>query len=252
MNKKNKGFILNILALSTLSVMLYLVHFIFFKELAATIATIITSLAFAPIQIIFDSLVIDKIMEIRENAKKAKKINMVIGSFYNVIGNDILAMLVKSDPDNPSIKLIAKVSKKCCEDDFFKLKNDLMEYDFKIDINQLNLDELKEILEMNNSFLIDLMISSVIDEDEEFSRMVMAIVHLRDEFATRSNNSALKEYEKLHIKSDVEKAYRLLSYQWVDYMKYLKEFYMQLFVKALIQSPFDDRSNWEKDSEFLD
>lgn len=250
MNKQRKGYILSIIFLSSVSTMLYLIHFIFFKEPIDTIANIITSLAFAPIQMIFDLLVIDKIMEIRENAKKAKKINMIIGSFYNVIGNDILTMLVKADPDNPSIKSMARVSKHCCEEDFWQLKNDLMNYDFKIDINELNLNDLNLILEKNKNFLIDLMISSVIDEDEEFSIMVMAVVHLRDEFATRRSNG-LEEYEVLHIKKDVENAYRLLTYQWVDYMKHLKEFYMQLFAKALIQSPFDDRSNLEKDKEFL-
>lgn len=252
MNKQKKSIIINILTLAGISTFLYGLHYIFFDQPFITLGAVLSSLAFAPIQIIFDTLVIDRIMEKRENIKKAKKINMIIGSFYNVVGNDILELMVRSDPDNPSIKSMTRVSKKCCDEDFLKLKSDLMEYNFKVDITEINLEKLKVILDNNNKFFIDLMISSVVDEDEEFSRMIMAVVHLRDELETRVYDRELQEYERRHIKRDIENAYRLLTYQWVDYMKHLKVFYTQLFIKALILSPFDDRSSYEKDDEFLD
>lgn len=251
MNIKKRSIIINTIILFFISCCLYLFHFIFFREILSTISAIIISLAFIPVQMIFDTLVIDNIMERREKSKREKKINMIVGSFYNILGNELLSFLVDVDPDNPSIKSLTKVSKGCCDDDFCNLKYDLLEYDFKINIEEIDLERLKDILLKNNSFLVDLMISSVIDEDEEFSKMIMSVAHLRDELTSRMKNKSLYEYEFIHIKADIEYSYKLLTNQWVDYMKHLKKFYKELFIKALIESPFDDRSKIDKDREYL-
>ena len=61
----------------------------------------------------------------------------------------------------------------------------------------------------------------------------------------------MEDYEKEHIKQDIDIVYRLLARRWVNYMYHLKEFYPQLFVKALINSPFDNRDYKVKDREIL-
>ena len=41
-------------------------------------------------------------------------------------------------------------------------------------------------------------------------------------------------------------AYKYLTIEWAEYMKYLSEEYPVLYCKALINNPFDTRSKREK------
>ena len=43
-------------------------------------------------------------------------------------------------------------------------------------------------------------------------------------------------------------AYKYLTIEWAEYMKYLSEEYPVLYCKALINNPFDTRSKSEKDN----
>ena len=54
-----------------------------------------------------------------------------------------------------------------------------------------------------------------------------------------------------HIEKDIMLAYKYLTIEWAEYMKYLSEEYPVLYCKALINNPFDTRSKGEKDKCYL-
>jgi voltage-gated potassium channel len=75
-------------------------------------------------------------------------------------------------------------------------------------------------------------------ENETFTRLLWAVVHLRDELAARSSLTDLPETDISHLANDVKRAYSLLTGQWIHYMQYLKTHYPFLFSLALRTNPF--------------
>ena len=115
---------------------------------------------------------------------------------------------------------------------------------------QIDLNLIKEIINNNKDLLLTLSTNSCIIENEDFAKMLMSILHLKEELATRYNVK-MEDYELQHFKSDIETCYRLLTLEWVQYMKFLSNKYPFLFTKALINNPFDTRCKKEKDTVYL-
>lgn len=69
-----------------------------------------------------------------------------------------------------------------------------------------------------------------------------ALFHLYGEVITRRRITYLSYQD---IVGDIERAYALLAYEWVIYMKYLQNEYPYLFYTALIHNPCDDREREE-------
>lgn len=75
-------------------------------------------------------------------------------------------------------------------------------------------------------------------ENEAFSELLWATVHLRDELVARTSLEDLPETDLDHIIIDIHRAYSQLTRQWLDYMLYLKNRYPFLFSLTLRTNSF--------------
>ena len=66
-----------------------------------------------------------------------------------------------------------------------------------------------------------------------------AVFHLTEELASRADLNHLDDADYDHFKSDIERAYRLLIFEWLTYMIHLKGDYPFLFSFAARTNPFD-------------
>ena len=117
-------------------------------------------------------------------------------------------------------------------------------------INKVSLEDIRKNLDANKDLLISLIANENLIEHETFTEMLMSIMHLREELNTRLSMD-MQEYELEHIEKDIMLAYKYLTIEWAEYMKYLSEEYPVLYCKALINNPFDTRSKSEKDKCYL-
>lgn len=252
MYKKINGSIVLSTGLLIISMIIYAIHYIIFGHAEDTISGIILSLGYVPLGMIYEILILDKILEAREKIKSTNKINMLMGSFYHEIGNRILNLIVEGDRSIKEVQVYTQVSLLWEADQFQTLSEVLTSYKCDLDIDNINLDEINNMLDLESKFLLSLITNPMLDEYEDFGNMIMSLLHLRDELQSRFYNKMLMDYEKIHIRNDICRVYRHLLLQWVDYMKHLKDVYPELYVKALINSPFDSRDSEEKDREFLE
>jgi hypothetical protein len=80
-------------------------------------------------------------------------------------------------------------------------------------------------------------------EHETFTKLLWAIFHLLEELAYRDDFRSLPKEDYGHLAYDIKRAYVLLSQQWLDYMKHLKENYPFLFHLAMRTNPFDQNAS---------
>jgi hypothetical protein len=75
-------------------------------------------------------------------------------------------------------------------------------------------------------------------EHEAFTELLWAVVHLRDELVSRESLKDLPATDISHLANDVNRAYNMLTRQWIEYMQFLKNRYPFLFSLALRTNPF--------------
>ena len=79
----------------------------------------------------------------------------------------------------------------------------------------------------------------VLFEHAPFTELLRAIFHLTEELESRDHLIDLPENDYAHLAGDIQRAYMLLMFQWLDYMKYLMNRYPYLFSLAMRKNPFD-------------
>jgi len=176
-----------------------------------------------------------------QNRIRRHRLNMLIGVFYTEIGNRLLRIVTRYDPEIDTIRQEFFVHDEYTEVEFNQLRRRLRHYDFTISPDRIDLDELLVFLKEKGDLLIRELENPDLIEHENFTELLWAVVHLRDELLSRDSLSGLPESDMAHLANDVVRIYRLLTLQWINYMQYLKGAYPFLFSLALRTNPFVEK-----------
>ncbi|MDU2491294.1 MAG: hypothetical protein E7D27_12030 [Clostridium celatum] len=251
MKRRTKETILIGSGLVLLSVILHYIHVLIFKDVHHTMIFLVADIAFIPLEVFFTTIVIDKMIERREKEHLLEKLNMLIGLFYTELGTKLLFDIVKGDAHGVMANHRTITSDTWCDKSFAKLHEDILQYDYEINIDKINLKDIRKRLDNNKDLLINLISNGSLLEHETFTEMLMTIMHLKEELDTRYCED-IEEYEIKHIEKDLMDVYKYLTIEWAEYMKYLSRNYPSLYCKALINNPFDNRDKKVKDKYFLE
>ncbi len=242
MKLKHEKMIMAIL-LVCMSVVLYFVHFAVFKDQHHIFIYLLGDIAFLPVEIVFVSLIFEKIIEDKEKKSTLRKLNMLIGVFFSEIGNRLLVILTNSDNDIAVIKDKLVFTNSWKKKDFENGINIIDRY--KADVEDIDLDELRTFLGQNRDFMLKIIENPTLLEHEVFSELMMALFHLQEELVNRNDVGHLTENDIAHIKNDIARVYGMLLKDWLLYVQHLKNEYPYLFSFALRTNPFDDNANIE-------
>jgi voltage-gated potassium channel len=176
-----------------------------------------------------------------QNRIHRHRLNMLIGVFYTEIGNRLLRILTRFDPEIDTIRQEFFVHDEYTEVEFNQLRRRLRRYDFTISPEKVDLYELLEFLKEKGDLLVRELENPDLVEREYFTELLWAVVHLRDELLSRESLAGLPESDMAHLANDVVRIYRLLTLQWTNYLQYLKGAYPFLFSLALRTNPFVEK-----------
>ncbi|WP_195938799.1 hypothetical protein [Romboutsia sp. 1001713B170131_170501_G6] len=234
-----------------LSLFLHYIHYLVFKDAHHTLIFLFADIAFIPMEVFFTTLFIDKLLEKRERAHIVEKLSLLIGVFFTEVGTKLLNQFTIGDKNINNIRNMVDLDKLINDADYFKnIKLVTSKYDYKIDLNNIDLTVIKNSLHESKNLLVILISNEYLHDHETFTETIMALFHLKEEIDTRYNLD-IQEYEKEHLESDISQVYRYLTYMWCHYINYLSYNYPSLYIKALINNPFDTRSKKEKDGVYL-
>ena len=179
----------------------------------------------------------------REQRSHMQKLNMVIGVFFSEVGKELLIVFSDADPNIQNIRKKLIVDGQWNNQNFFTVSGRLKKHEYKITIHNIDLPQLKSFLVSKRDFLVGLLESPSLLEHELFTDLLWAVFHLTEELAYRDDFSLSPKSDLMHIATDIQRAYHFLVYQWLEYMKHLKEHYPYLFSLAMRTNPFDQEAS---------
>jgi voltage-gated potassium channel len=175
----------------------------------------------------------------REIEGLMKKLNMVVGVFYSEIGINLMNLFSQSDREVEKIRSDLLVSADWTDKQFKTAVDDLKKYDFSIEIELIDLEALKDFICDKRDFLVRLLENPILLEHQSFTDLLLAVFHFMEELAYRDDVKTIPKSDRNHLTNDINRAYQLLTNEWLDYMRHLKSNYPFLFHLAMRTNPFD-------------
>lgn len=231
------------IGLVTLSLAMLTAHYLIFQDSYHLFIFFIGDLAFIPIEVLIVTLIIDQMLESRERQRRMEKLNMVIGTFFSIIGTPLLAQLVRADTSIGSVKERLVIGADWHNEMFKDVQTCLENHSCSIAVDHVDMQTLRNFLVSHEEFLLRLVENPMVFEHETFTDLILAINHLTEEVKARDDLSALPLSDTNHLANDIRRVYSQLIPQWLKYMEYLRNHYPYLFSLAIRKNPFDDSAS---------
>jgi hypothetical protein len=175
-----------------------------------------------------------------ERRKRLDKLNLVIGAFFAEVGNELLALLARTDPRVGEVRRDLLVSGAWSDAQFAAVAGRVGAHEFEVDAAALDFPHLRDFLAARRGFLLRLLENPTLAEHELFTDLLLAVFHLGEEVHHRRELRDLPATDLAHLAGDVRRCYGLLVHQWLEYLRYLRTSYPYLFSLAVRTNPFDE------------
>ncbi len=226
------------LFLTALSALLYFVHYLTFRDSHHIFIYMLGDIAFVPMEVLLVTLIIHKIIDEREKKRKLEKLNMILGVFFSEMGTRLLSIISVLDKNPAPMKKDLAIKQDWSEKTFKEVSKKIGTFSYAVNINDVDMKEFETFLHSNRGFLIKLLENPALLEHDTFTDLLRALFHLDDEFAAR-NLDTMTAQDKEHVATDIKRVYKLLVFEWLSYMKYLKSRHPYYFLFAVKTSPFN-------------
>jgi hypothetical protein len=231
------------LSLVILAGILHLIHYFIFRDARQLLFYMVDDIAFIPIQVLLVTFIVNGFLNIREKRAKMQKLNMVIGTFFSVVGTRLLASLSTFNPNINELSELLGITGKWDNERFAQVSKQLKTYEYVIEKQNGDLQELKIFLIGERNFLLGLLANPNLLEHNRFTDLLWAVFHLMEELAFQNDITQISDKDQIHILVDIKRAYTLLIYQWLEYMKHLNDNYPYLFALAIKTNPFNQNAS---------
>lgn len=227
-------------ALIVTSLLLFTLHFAFYRDLQHICFWTLTDLAFLPLSVLVTTLFINRLLQYRDRALRLDKRNMLSGVFFSSLGNNLLARFSGWDSG------VDRLQQVFGNPESWRGKMDdrraavlLRGHAFDVEPTRAGLQTMRGLFADKTDFLIRLLENPNLMEHESFTDLLLAVLHVSEELAARPDVTAIPDADLKHLAGDTKRAYALLVREWAVHLGYLKTSYPYLFSLAVRTNPFD-------------
>ena len=225
------------LVLVTVSLAIYVTHYVVFGDANLIFSSVILALGYAPIWVILITLILNQSLARREKEARLSKLNMLIGCFFSECGTVLMKTLPDFDPNREKLGQYLTLTDQWSKKEFMAAHKYVRTFNYSITINVDKLDELKRFLIEKRAFLLWLLDNPSLLEHESFSDLMMAVFHLTDELSYRDDLKNLPDTDYAHLITDIKRVYSSLMPEWIEYMQYQKSSYPYFYSLSMRINP---------------
>jgi len=223
-----------------LAVILHSVHFLIFGHLEHMLSFLGKKIAFVPLEVLFITLIVHQLLTRHERSVLVRKMNMLVGSFFSEVGNDLLARLNSAHRVDTEERERFRIDRSWSDKDFDRAIKAVESVEPESRIDEDSLEAMRQILEPKREFLLLLLGNPNLLEHEPFTDMLWSVFHLMEELTRRDDLHTLPRSDLNHLARDAGRAYSRLLVEWIRYLKHLKDDYPYLYSLELRINPFDE------------
>lgn len=229
-------------------IVIYGSNILILKDPEHVISYIWTHLGFIPVDILIVAFVLDEIISKKEKEAMMEKLDMIMSTFFSEIGNELIGQFSSVNQykaDTNDLESIKNWTDKDYENKLKEIKN--VNIPFKADVAPQDREEyltnIRNILIEKREFIVGLINNPNLLEKEEFSELLIAILHLDEELEHRPDLSKVSDIDFNHLNGDMERIYNKLVHEWIYYLKYLNKHYPYMIALIVRTNPFDDNAD---------
>ena len=145
------------LFLIVLSALFYLIHYALFRDSHHIFIYLLGDIAFVPIEVLLVTLIIHRVLSVREKRSMLEKLNMVIGAFFSEAGAELLWRFASFDPHSDRMRETLTVTNDWLVQEFSIAGKRIKDYDYRIECQKGNLVDLRSFLMERRTFLLRLL-----------------------------------------------------------------------------------------------
>lgn len=228
-----------------LSVLLYVAHYLVFKDAHHIFIYLLGDIAFVPISVLLVTLILEHLLEKKQKENRMHKLNMVLSAFFSEVGDGLIRKLDLFRQKNRDLNEHLQISNGWTGNDFRNARAFLSRFDCPTNASEVNLEDLYDYLKIRRPFLLTLLENPNLLEHDRMTDMLWAIFHLTEELTARKTLQTLGPKDLEHLSGDIKRVYLLVIREWVGYMQHLGKDYPFLFSLALRTNPFNPQARAE-------
>jgi hypothetical protein len=227
------------------SVLTYIIQVAFFHRPDDTMFYMLQDIAFVPIQVLLVTIIVTELINWSNRQAMMGKLNMVIGAFFSEMGTDLLRTLSSYDLNNEEFRRKLQGGLGFSDSEYRELRNSVDGHKYKISSEGRDMEFLKGFLAANRPCVMRLLENPNLLEHETFTELLWAVSHLTEELAYRVNVRDLTGTDRAHLEGDIQRAYSLLTSEWLAYVRHLRKEYPYIFSLVVRINPFDPHASPE-------
>ena len=227
-------------ALVLASVVLFVAHYLIFRDARNLFFYLLHGLALVPLEVLIVGVVLERLVSVREKRALRHKLNMVVGAFFSELGTPLLAELLPAMEAAAEIKQRLHLKASWKKDDFARARRFAHDLQGEIDLSAIDREALRAHLVEQRTFVLRLLENPNLMEHERFTDLLWALLHLQEELEARVSLADLIPADEAHLEVDTRRAYTALLSEWLLYVEHLKADYPYLFSLVVRTHPFQD------------
>lgn len=200
---------------------------------------LVDDVGFLFLQVLLVTVFIDRMIQRRERAEIAQKLNMIIGSFFSELGTDVLGLMSTAETTAEADKASLVPHGDWGAAEYRAARARFESHDPTFELRGDHLTALRERLSAEKSYMLGLLANQALLEHGEFTDLMWALTHVAEELKARRDLYAIPASDAKHLEGDLGRAYRLLGSQWLAYLEHLQRYYPYLFSLAMRTNPVD-------------
>ena len=205
---------------------------------SGTLSYIFNALGFLPLNVLFVTLLLSSMLNMRAKREREEKTKMVFTLFFTEIGSELLRTFVAGDAEAALIREKMAVKSGWKHAEFAQAIADAGELCKKTTPSAADFNRMRSLLLAKHDFLLRLIENPVLLEQELVSRLLQDLFHLETELVARGEIAEENAADLAHLRGDVNRAYANLAKLWLTHMEYLSRNYPYLLSYSLRTSPF--------------
>ncbi|SDX67690.1 hypothetical protein [Eubacterium barkeri] len=220
-----------------ISALIYAVQFFVFHDSRDTFFYLLQDWAFLPVQIAVVTIAVGKLVESREKRDRLEKTQMLASTFFSDCGMQLLRDMLSTVTNKEVLHPCLSIQEDWGDREFRGAVQSIKDCRFTFCLHPDCLMRLKAYFEEKNMSMLVIISNPALLEHEEFTDMLWAMFHLKDELKARDDFENLSEMDQYHLREDMERAMRGVLINWVRHMQHIKKEYPYLFLLEISQDP---------------